>query len=43
MAASNHAVSGVLVQEKEVDSRVIQQPICYISKALLGKAKLLRD
>ena len=39
VAASNHTVSGVLVQEKEVDSRVIQQPIYYISEALSG-AKL---
>ena len=39
VAASNHAVSGVLVQKKEEESKVIQQPIYYISEALLG-AKL---
>ena len=39
VAASDHAVSGVLVQEKEQESKVVQQPIYYISKALLG-AKL---
>jgi hypothetical protein len=37
--ASDHAVSGVLVQEKEEGSRVIQQPIYYILEALSG-AKL---
>ena len=36
VAASNHAVSGVLVQEKEEESMVIQQPVYYISKAKLG-------
>ena len=30
VAASDHAVSGVLVQEKEQESKVIQQPIYYI-------------
>ena len=39
IAASDHAISGVLVQEKEEESKVIQQPVYYISKALLG-AKL---
>ena len=39
VAASDHAVSGVLVQEKEEESKVIQQPVYYISEALLG-AKL---
>ena len=39
VAASNHAVNGVLVQEKEENSKVIQQPVYYISEALLG-AKL---
>jgi hypothetical protein len=39
VAASDHAVSGVLVQEKEEGLRVIQQPIYYISEALSG-AKL---
>ena len=34
VAASDHAVSGVLVQEKEEESKVIQQPIYYISEAL---------
>jgi hypothetical protein len=37
VAASDHAVSGVLVQEKEQESKVIQQPIYYISEALLGQ------
>ena len=39
VAASDHVVSGVLVQEKEEGSKVIQQPIYYISEALSG-AKL---
>ena len=39
VVASNHAVSGVLVQEKEEESKVIQQPVYYISEALSG-AKL---
>ena len=39
VAASNHAVSAVLVQEKELDAKAIQQPIYYISEALSG-AKL---
>ena len=39
VVASDHVVSGVLVQEKEQESKIIQQPIYYISKALLG-AKL---
>ena len=39
VVASNYAVSGVLVLEKEQESKVIQQPIYYISKALSG-AKL---
>ena len=39
VAASDHAVSGVHVQEKEEESKIIQQPIYYISEALLG-AKL---
>ena len=37
--ASDHAVSGVLVQEKEEESKVIQQLVYYISEALSG-AKL---
>ena len=36
VAASEHTVSGVLVQEKEEGSKVIQQPIYYISEALSG-------
>jgi hypothetical protein len=36
---SHHTVSGVVVQEKEEESKVIQQTIYYISEALLG-AKL---
>ena len=39
VVASDHVVSGVLVQEKEQESKIIQQPIYYISKALSG-AKL---
>jgi len=39
VAASDHAVSGVLVQEKEEESKVTQQPIYYISESLSG-AKL---
>ena len=39
VAASDHAVSGVFVQEKEEESKVIQQPVYYISEALSG-AKL---
>ena len=39
VVASDHAVSGVLVQEKKEESKVIQQPAYYISEALLG-AKL---
>ena len=39
VVASDHAVSGVLVQEKKEKSKVIQQPVYYISEALLG-AKL---
>jgi len=39
IVASDHVVSGVLVQEKEEESKVIQQPIYYILEALLG-AKL---
>jgi len=32
--AFDHAISGVLVQEKEEESKVIQQPIYYILEAL---------
>ena len=39
VVASDHAVSGVLVQEKEEESKVIQQPVYYISEGLSG-AKL---
>ena len=39
VVASDHAVSGVLVQEKEQKSKVIQQPIYYILEAL-SEAKL---
>ena len=39
VAAFDHAVSEVLVQEKEEESKVIQRPIYYISEALSG-AKL---
>jgi hypothetical protein len=39
VAASDHAVSGVLVQEKEKQSKIIQHPIYYILEALSG-AKL---
>ena len=39
VAASDHAVSGLLVQEKKEESKVIQQPVYYISK-ILPRAKL---
>ena len=39
VVASDHAVSGVLVQEKEEESKVIQQSVYYISEAL-SEAKL---
>ena len=39
VAASDHAVDDVLVQEKEEESKVIQQPVYNISEALSG-AKL---
>ena len=39
VATTDLAVSGVLVQEKKEESKVIQQLVYYISKALLG-AKL---
>ena len=39
VAASDHTVSGVLVQEKEEESKVIQQLVYYILEALSG-AKL---
>lgn len=39
IAASDHAVSAVLVQEKEEGEKVIQRPVYFISEALLG-AKL---
>jgi len=39
VVASDHAVGGVLVQEKEEESKVIQQPVYYISEVLSG-AKL---
>ena len=34
VVASDHAISGVLVQEKEEELKVIQQPVYYISEAL---------
>ena len=39
VVVSDHAVSGVLIQEKEEESKVIQQPMYYISEVLSG-AKL---
>jgi hypothetical protein len=39
VAASDHAVSTVLIKEKQNDSRTIQQPVYYILEALSG-AKL---
>ena len=39
VAASDHAVSGVLVHEKDEELKVIQQPVYYILGALSG-AKL---
>jgi hypothetical protein len=39
VAALDHAISGVLVQEKQRDSKITQQPVYYISEAL-SRAKL---
>jgi hypothetical protein len=39
VAASNHAVSEVLIHEKEEGPKVIQRPIYFMSEALSG-AKL---
>jgi hypothetical protein len=39
VAASDHAVSGVLVHDKEEGPKVIQRPIYFVSEALSG-AKL---
>jgi hypothetical protein len=39
VATSDHAVSTVLIKEKQNDSRTIQQPVYYILEALSG-AKL---
>ena len=39
VAPSDHAVSGVPVQEKEEESKVIQQPVYYILEDL-SRAKL---
>jgi hypothetical protein len=39
VAASDHAVSGVLIQEEQKGPEVIQCPVYYISEALAG-AKL---
>jgi hypothetical protein len=39
VAAFDHAVSGVLVREKEEGSKVIQHPVYYILEAL-SRAKL---
>ena len=36
VAASEHVVYGVLVQEKEEESKVIQQPLYYILEAKLN-------
>jgi len=36
VAASDHAVSGVLVKERNNGSEVIQQPVYYISEAMSG-------
>ena len=36
VAASDHIISGVLVQERNEGSKVIQQPVYYISEALSG-------
>ena len=36
VAASDHAVSGVLVQEKRDESKTMQQPVYYKSEALSG-------
>jgi hypothetical protein len=37
VAAFDHAVNGVLVQEKEENSKIIQQPIYYILEPLSGE------
>jgi hypothetical protein len=39
VAASDHAVSGVLVHEKEEGAKIIQRLVYFVSEALLG-AKL---
>jgi hypothetical protein len=39
LAASEHAVSGVLVHEKEEGPKVIQRPVYFVSEAL-SRAKL---
>jgi hypothetical protein len=39
IAASDHAVSAVLIQEKEEGAKVVQRPVYFISEALSG-AKL---
>jgi hypothetical protein len=44
VAASNHAVSGVLIQEKQEESKVIQQLVYYISESpVRSKTKLHID
>jgi hypothetical protein len=39
VVASDHAVSGLLIHEKEEGSKVIQRPVYFVSEALSG-AKL---
>jgi hypothetical protein len=39
VAASDHAVSGVLTHEKEEGAKAVQRPVYFVSEALLG-AKL---
>jgi hypothetical protein len=36
VAASDHAVSSALIQEKQIGPEVVQRPIYYISEALAG-------
>jgi hypothetical protein len=39
VAASDHAVSGVLIHEKEEGAKVIQRPVYFVSETISG-AKL---
>jgi hypothetical protein len=39
VAASDHAISSALIQEKQIGPEIVHRPVYYISKALAG-AKL---